>query len=67
MRNDIGFMWSPACKPIVLAIYTVRYKNSEKSRDDIVASTARIISTEFAKHDNNVLCKTDRRVCWRYM
>jgi beta-lactamase class A len=23
INNDIGIMWSPVCKPIVVAIYTV--------------------------------------------
>lgn len=52
VRNDIGIMWSPSCKPIVLAIYTIRNKKNEKPRDDIVAGVTGIISTEFAKQDN---------------
>ncbi|MCC2624447.1 MAG: bla [Burkholderiales bacterium] len=52
VRNDIGIMWSPACKPIILAIYTIRNKKEEKSRDDIVAATTTAISDEFAKQDS---------------
>ncbi len=49
--NDIGIMWSPLCKPIVLAIYTVQNKPDAKIRDDIVASTTSIVMDEFAKND----------------
>ena len=51
IANDIGIVWSPACKPIVLAIYTARNKQDAKSRDDIVATTTNILLDEFAKHD----------------
>lgn len=51
IANDIGIVWSPACKPIVLAIYTVRNKRDAKRRDDIVASTTKIVLDEFAKND----------------
>lgn len=52
VRNDIGIIWSPSCKPIVLAIYTVGNKKEAKSRDDIVANTANIAVTEFAKNNS---------------
>lgn len=51
IANDIGIMWSPICKPIVLAIYTVQYKQNAKSRDDIVALTTTLILDEFAKRE----------------
>ena len=51
IANDIGILWSPTCKPIVLAIYTVRNKRDSKSRDDIVASTTSIVLDEFTKND----------------
>jgi beta-lactamase class A len=50
--NDIGIVWSPACKPIVLAIYTAGNKQDAKRRDDIVATTTEIILDEFAKNDS---------------
>lgn len=50
IANDIGILWSPACRPIVLAIYTVQNKRDAKNRDDIVASTTSIILDEFAKN-----------------
>jgi len=51
IANDIGILWSPTCKPIVLSIYTVRNKQDAKKREDIVASTTRIVLDEFAKSD----------------
>lgn len=52
IANDIGILWSPLCKPIVLAIYTIQSQQNAKSRDDIVASTTSIILDEFAEHDS---------------
>lgn len=51
IANDIGIMWSPVCKPIVLAIYTVRNRQDARSRDDVVASITSIVLDEFAKND----------------
>ena len=51
IANDIGIVWSPSCKPIVLAIYTVNSKQTAKAREDIVASTTNLVLDEFAKHD----------------
>ena len=52
IANDIGLMWSPICKPIVLAIYTVQNKQDAKSRNDIVASITQIVFDEFKKDSN---------------
>lgn len=51
IANDIGILWSPLCKPVVLAIYTVRNQANAKHRDDIVASTTEIVLNEFARSD----------------
>lgn len=51
VANDIGMVWSPACKPIILAIYTAGSKKESKSRDDIVAATAEAVLSEFAVND----------------
>src|SRR3990167_4440080 len=51
IANDIGILWSPSCKPIVLAVYTVRNKQDAKSQDDIVAATTSTVLETFAKHD----------------
>jgi beta-lactamase class A len=51
IANDIGILWSPACKPIVLAIYTLRNRQDAKNRDDIVASTTSAVLEEFAKNN----------------
>ncbi len=51
IANDIGVMWSPLCKPIVLAIYMVGNQQDAKSRDDIVASVTKTVLDEFAKNN----------------
>lgn len=52
IANDIGILWSPLCKPIVLSIYTIQNKKDAKRRDDIVALTTSIVLDEFAKNDS---------------
>lgn len=51
IANDIGLLWSPYCKPIVLAIYTQQDKQDATVREDIVAMTTHVVLTEFAKKD----------------
>lgn len=51
VANDIGIVWSPTCKPIVLAIYTVKDKHNVKWQDDVVAQTTQIILSAFSKID----------------
>jgi beta-lactamase class A len=51
IANDIGIVWSPECKPIVLTIYTYRNQKTEKSEDDVIAKTTAIILNGFAKKD----------------
>lgn len=51
VTNDIGLMWSPTCKPIVLAVYTIQNKQDAKNRDDIVASATQIVFDELAKNN----------------
>ena len=43
IANDVAVIWPPKYKPIVLAIYTVRNKQKLKPRDDVVASTTRLV------------------------
>lgn len=51
IANDIGILSSPVCKPIVLAIYTVRNKQDAKSREDVVATVTSIVMEQFAKNN----------------
>ncbi len=51
IANDFGIVWSPSCKPIVLAIYTTQFNKKAKQRDDIIASVTSTIMDEFAKND----------------
>lgn len=52
IANDIGIVWSPACKSVVLAIYTIQKKQNAKAREDVVALTTSFILDEFAKSDS---------------
>jgi beta-lactamase class A len=54
ISNDIGIMWSPQSKPIVLAIYTAQNKQDANRREDLVAATTSIILDEFAKNDQSL-------------
>ena len=49
IANDIGIVWSPACKPIVLAIYTVGINKEDKGNNEIIAHTTQLVLDEFAK------------------
>ncbi|GLU33685.1 beta-lactamase [Trinickia caryophylli] len=40
--NDVGVLWPPAEKPLVLAIYHTHTDSAAKARDDVIASAARI-------------------------
>lgn len=51
IANDIAVLWSPLCKPIILVVYTNQSDQHAKGRDDIVASTTKIVMDEFAKND----------------
>lgn len=51
IANDIGMVWSPLCKPMVLAIYTVQNQENAKRREDIIASATNIVLDEFAQQD----------------
>lgn len=51
VANDIGLIWPPTCKPIVIAIYTARTKKDAKIREDIVAKTTEVVLNAFAKND----------------
>ena len=48
--HDIGIVWSPACKPIVLAIYTFsNKKDNAQQADKAIAETTQFILDEFSK------------------
>ena len=51
IANDIGIVWSPTCKPIVLAIYTVKNKHDAKWQNAVVAETAQIVLNAFSRID----------------
>ncbi|MBA2709481.1 MAG: class A beta-lactamase [Tatlockia sp.] len=49
--NDIGLIWAPKCKPIVVAIYYTNDKKEAVKREDIIVSATRILLKEFAGTD----------------
>lgn len=51
ISNDIGIVWSPACKPIVLSIYTVSDNSNAKPNDEVIAKITRALFKEFEQHD----------------
>jgi len=50
IANDIGIAWSPACKPIVLSIFTISDKENAAPNDDVIAKITRAIFDEFEQH-----------------
>lgn len=52
IANDVGMLWSPTCKPIVLAIYTVRNEPNAKRQEEKLAQATQIVLSEFAKQNH---------------
>lgn len=50
VANDIGIVWSPACKPVVLSIFTLSNQSDAKPSDEIIAQVTKIIFNEFSSH-----------------
>jgi beta-lactamase class A len=42
--NDIGVLYPPGRAPIVLAIYTARYKSNDEGSNEIIAAVAKLIA-----------------------
>ncbi len=50
VANDIGIVWSPTCKPIVLAIYTVSSKKDNMGEaDKAISEMTKLVLDEFSK------------------
>lgn len=41
--NDIAVVWPPHRAPIVIAVYTTQHAKAAKARNDVIASSARIV------------------------
>lgn len=52
--GDIGIIWPPKCKPIVLAIYYKKNQKDAPKQQQIIASATRIVLNQFAKTDQCV-------------
>ncbi|MCR9191458.1 MAG: class A beta-lactamase [Gammaproteobacteria bacterium] len=50
VANDIGIVWFPSCKPIILSIYTYQNKKSAVARDDVIANSTEMLLDEFSKY-----------------
>lgn len=50
--NDLGIIWPPGCDPIIMAIYYTSDDKLAEKRDDIVASSTRLLITQLAKSDH---------------
>lgn len=51
VANDIGMVWSPNCKPIILSIYTHQQVASAKPNDKVIADVTATIMKELARHN----------------
>lgn len=58
IANDIGIIWSPACKPMVLAIYTIAKEKNNEAQNEVIALTTKFILDKFAKN-NTCFAATD--------
>lgn len=52
VANDIGILWSPYCRPIILAIYTAQNHRDATRREDIIASATSTVLDRFAQQDH---------------
>lgn len=48
VANDIGIVWSPACKPVVLSIFTFSNKANRKPSDEAIAQITQATLEELA-------------------
>lgn len=51
VTNDIGIIWPPNCKPIVIAMYLVQKQKDASRREDIIASATQVLINEYTKND----------------
>lgn len=51
VANDIGIVWTPPCKPIILSIFTRGEKLTDKPIDKLIAEATSTVLTAFAKSD----------------
>ena len=42
--NDIAVLWPPGREPVIVAIYTTQHRQEAKTRDDVIASAAKIVA-----------------------
>ena len=50
IANDIGIVWSPSCKPIILSLFTISATQNAKPNDRVIADITEALLSEFAQH-----------------
>ncbi len=50
VANDLGFVWSPGCKPVFLAIYTAGAKQADLPSSRLVAEATRQVLHAFSQN-----------------
>lgn len=56
--GDVGIIWPPHCKPIVLAIYYVKNHKNAPKQQEIIADATRIVLNTFAQSDQCIYGKS---------
>ncbi|WP_133130200.1 class A beta-lactamase [Legionella yabuuchiae] len=49
--NDLGVIWPPGCDPIIMAIYYTSDDKLAEKRDDVIASSTRLLINQLAQSD----------------
>lgn len=56
--NDIGVIWPPHCKPIVISVYFTQHEKNAKPNERIIANSVSYAIKQLAFHHH---CLTDRK------
>ena len=51
IANDIGITWSPSCKPVILSIYTIGQKSTDKPKDVVIKEVTQVVLDTFSRYD----------------
>ncbi len=51
VKNDLGIIWSPGCKPIIVSIYSVAAQRESAPSENIIAKVTQIILNDYLKTD----------------
>lgn len=51
IANDIGIVWSPSCKPIILSIYTHQNTQGTSAQEDLIAHITQMTLEQFSTYN----------------